>query len=363
MPLIAEAISDMQGDPRTVNKARSRQDWPLWQKVMDCEMQTLEDAGTWETVPCLPDQNIVSSKWVFQVKRKVDGSVDKYKARLVARGFTQVYGSNYFETYSLVTKLTTFQTILMLAAQQDWDINTFDFNGAYLNGELSEEDIYMKNLPGYDGEEGTVKHLKKSLYGLKQARWKWYDTLKRTLADLGFRISEVDPGVFHTCIGDDPVIIAVHVDDCAITSSSMKALQESKRHINECHSITDLGPIHWLLGIKITRDCDAHTITLSQESYIDTITQHFNLGDTKPINTPMIPTISYSTKDAPTDKTDAAHMAKVPYCKAIGSLMYTSVATRLDILFAVSTLLQFLENLGEAHWEAVKRVFQYLTGT
>src|SRR6266702_759951 len=362
-PLIAEAISDMQGDPRTVNEVRSRQDWPLWQKAMDREMQTLEDAGTWETVPRPPGRNIVGSKWVFRVKRKADGSVDKYKVRLVAQGFTQVYGSDYFETYSLVAKLTTFRTILALAAQQDWDIDTFDFNGAYLNGELSEEeDIYMKNPPGYDGEEGTVKHLKKSLYGLKQAGRKWYDTLQRTLADLGFRVSEVDPGVFHTRIGDDPVIIAVHVDDCAITSSSAKALQESKRCINERHSITDLGPIHWLLGIKITQDRDVRTIALSHESYIDTITWRFNLGDAKPINTPMIPTISYSTKDAPADKTDVARMAKVPYCEAIGSLMYASVATCPDISFAVSTLSQFLENPGEAHWEAVKRVFRYLAG-
>jgi len=164
-----------------------------------------------------------------------------------------VYGSNYFETYSPVAKLTTFRTILTLAAQQDWDIDTFNFNRAYLNGELSEEeDIYMKNLPSYNGEEGTVKHLKKSLYSLKQAGQKWYNTLKHTLANLGFRISEVDLGVFHTRIGDNPVIITVHVDDCAITSSSTKALQESKCRINEHHSITNLGPIHWLLGIKIT---------------------------------------------------------------------------------------------------------------
>ena len=361
---VASAISDSRGDPNTVNDAQSRTDWPLWQHAMDREMNTLNDAGTWETVPRPADRNIVGSKWVFRIKRKSDGDVDKYKARLVARGFTQIYGTDYFETYSPVAKLTSFRTILALAAREDWDIDCFDFDGAYLNGELSEdEEIYMENPPGYDEDDDTVKRLKKSLYGLKQAGRKWYDTLKRTLADLGFRVSNADPGVFHAHDGDHPTIIAVHVDDCAITGSSPELLQDYKQKINDRHSITDLGPIHWLLGIKVTRDREAHTISLSQESYIDTILNRFDLNEAKTIPTPIIPGILYSTKDAPADETEAARMAKIPYREAIGSLMYASVATRPDISFAVSTLSQFLENPGEAHWEAVKRIFRYLAGT
>ena len=221
----------------------------------------------------------------------------------------------------------------------------------------------MKNPPGYDEDDDTVKHLKKSLYGLKQAGRKWYDTLKRTLADLGFTVSDADPGVFHARIDDHPIIIAVHVDDCAITSSSGELMQDYKQKINARHSITDLGPIHWLLGIKVTRDREARTISLSQESYIDTIINRFELSEAKTIPTPIVPGISYSTKDAPADKTEATRMAKVPYREAIGSLMYAAVATRPDISFAVSTLSQFLENPGEVHWEAVKRVFRYLAGT
>ena len=363
-PIVAEVISDAQADPNSVDEARSRSDWPLWQRAMDREMKTLEDAGTWETVPRPAGRNIVGSKWVFRIKRKADGTIDKYKARLVARGFTQIYGMDYFETYSPVAKLTSFRTILTLAAREDWDIDSFDFDGAYLNGELGEnEDIYMKNPPSYDEDDSTMKHLKKSLYGLKQAGRKWYDTLKRTLADLGFRVSTADPGVFHRRIGDHPIIIAVHVDDCAITSSSPQLLRDCKRKINERHSITDLGPIHWLLGIKITRDRGLRTLALSQESFIDTIIRRFNLENAKAIPFPITPNVMYSTKDAPTDQTEAARMAKTPYRRAIGSLMYAAVATRPDISYAVSTLSQFLENPGETHWEAVKRVFRYLAGT
>jgi hypothetical protein len=363
-PTITDAIGDTHDDPNNVNEARSRSDWPLWQQAMDREMKTLEDAGTWETVPRPTNRNIVGSKWVFRIKQKADGTIDKYKARLVAQGFTQIYGTDYFETYSPVAKLTSFRTILALAARQDWDIETFDFNRAYLNRELSEEeDIYMKNPPGYDSNDGTVKHLKKSLYRLKQAGRKWYDTLKRTLADLGFCVSNADPGVFHAHVGNHPIIIAVHVDDCTITSSSGELLQDYKRKINAHHSITDLGPIHWLLGIKITRDRKARTISLSQESFINTIIRCFNLEEAKAIPFPITPNISYSTKDAPTDKTEAVRMANTPYRQAIGSLMYVAVATRPDISYAVSTLSQFLENPGELHWEAAKRVFRYLAGT
>jgi len=263
-----------------------------------------------------------------------------------------------------VAKLTSFQTILAIATRRDWDINSFDFNGAYLNGKLSEdEDIYMKNPPRYNNNNGMVKHLKKSLYGLKQAGRKWYDMLKCTLADLGFHISNTDPGVFHTHSGEHSTIIAVHVDDCAITSSSSELLQDYKQKINTCHSITNLGSIHWLLGIKITRDRSTQTISLWQQSYIDTIIQRFNLEDAKSIPTPMISGISYTVKDSPSDETKAAQMAKTPYCKAIGSLMYTSVATHPDISFTVSTLSQFLKNPGEGHWEVAKRVFRYLVGT
>jgi hypothetical protein len=363
MPIVTEVIGDARDDPSTIKEARSCTDWPLWLQVMDREIKTLKDAGTWESVPRPTGRNIVGSKWVFRIKRKSDGSVDKYKARLVAQGFTQVFGTDYFETYSPVAKLTSFRIILALAAREDWDIDCFDFDGAYLNRELGpDEDIYMKNPPGYDEDDETVKHLKKSLYGLKQAGRKWYDTLKRTLTDLGFCVSSADPGVFHVRVESHPILIAVHVDDCAITSSSGELMQDCKRKINARHSITDLGPIHWLLGIKVTRDRNARTISLSQESYIDTITHRFNLDKAKTIPTPMIPGISYSSKDGPTNETEAVHTAKVPYREAIGSLMYASVTTRPDISFAVSTLSQFLENPGEAHWEAVKRIFHYLSG-
>jgi len=182
--LIFAAIQEAEGDPKTLSEAQARSDWPRWKEAMDRELATLEKAETWSTVPCPPDKNVVGSKWVFRIKRKADGSIEKYKARLVARGFTQVYGVDYFDTFSPVAKLASFRTILAIAAKSDWEIKSFDFNGAYLNGELDEhEEIYMQFPPGYDTlKENMVKRLHKSLYGLKQAGRRWYDTLARALA-------------------------------------------------------------------------------------------------------------------------------------------------------------------------------------
>jgi len=117
---------------------------------MDRKIDTLEKARTWTTVLCPSGKNIVGSKWVFHIKRNSDGTIKKYKARLIARGFTQKLGVDYFDTFSPVVRLTSFRTILAITARNDWEIHTFNFNGAYLNGELNvNEDIFMQPPPGY----------------------------------------------------------------------------------------------------------------------------------------------------------------------------------------------------------------------
>ena len=190
-------------------------------------------------------------------------------------------------------------------------------------------------------------------------RRKWYDTLARALADLGFRVSSADSGVFHMKIKEHCLILAIHVDDCALTGSSSELIARYKEKINARYTLTDLGPIHWLLGFKKTRDRDTRTISLLLESFIDSILARFALQDVKSYATPMVPGVIYSRSDCPTSPAETDRVSKVPYREAIGSLMYASVSTRPDITFAVSTLSQFLDNPGDIHWEAVKRVLFY----
>ena len=221
----------------------------------------------------------------------------------------------------------------------------------------------MQSPPGYDSDTRTMKRLKKSLYGLKQAGCKWYDTLVRALMSLDFHVTHADPGVFYAHIGKEVLILAVHVDDCILTGSSSELITLYKQKLNNCYALTDLGPVHWFLGIKITRDRSACTISMSQASFVNTILSCFSMTDAKPYGSPMVPGIIYSQRDSPSSREEAKRMWRTPYRQAIGSLMYLAVATRPDIAFAISILSRFLNNPGNAHWQAVKHIFRYLKHT
>ena len=221
----------------------------------------------------------------------------------------------------------------------------------------------MQALPGVSPGDTSVKWLKKSLYGLKQAGRRWYDTLMQALAGLGFHTSQADPGVFYAHVEEQILILLIHIDNCILTGSSAKLIAEYKSKLNQCYALTDLGPVHWLLGIKITCNHLAWTISLAQRSYIDSILKCFSLTDAKAYAMPIVPGAVYSRGDSPANQAKDAHMKTVPYREAIGSLMYASITTWPDISFAVGMLSRFLDNPGRAHWESMKRIFRYLSGT
>ena len=202
------------------------------------------------------------------------GKVEQYKARLVAKGFTQVFGVDYYDTWAPVAKLRLILLLLATAAQNGWPIDMFDFHSTFLNGELdSDEEVYMEQPEEYEKSDRKwyICKLHKSLYGLKQAGRKWYDALCKALAKIGFTRSEADPAVFHAHKGNNVTILPCHVNDCTITENSQTLVQSYKDKLKNKYSLTDLGTADWLLGIKITRDLEAQTISLLQESYIDSI--------------------------------------------------------------------------------------------
>jgi Reverse transcriptase (RNA-dependent DNA polymerase) len=164
-------------------------------------------------------------------------------------------------------------------------------------------------------------------------------------------------------MGTDIIILAVHVDGCMLLGSSRRLIDEFKVQINKTYKISDLGAIHWLLGIKVTQDLPNHTILLLQHTYIDSIILWYNFTDLKPSAIPMDPCEPLLKPQLPTQLADIAQIKNVPYREAVCSLMYAAMGTQPDIAFAMSTVAQFLDNLGWAHWEAVKQIFRYLQGT
>jgi hypothetical protein len=363
---MATVVENAEGLTPTYEEAQKRPDWPKWEEAIRKELDSLEKMSTWRLVKRPPKTNVVDSKWVLRIKKNSAGEVDKYKARLVARGFTQIYGIDYYETYAPVARLTSFRLLLALAARNGWAVDNIDFDSAYLNSKLDEDEVvYLEQPPGYETKDRRewVLRLLKSLYGLKQGAKNWYDALYKALMELGFTRTEADHGVFYKEVGKHIIIFVVHVDDGMVTGSSVSLINKFKEDMNAKYRLTDLGAANWLLGIKITRDLVNKTLSLSQHAYIDAIITRFNFDDLRPSSIPIDPSAPLSKSQSPSKLEDIAKMRNVPYREAVGSLMYAAMGTRPDIAFATSTVAQFCDNPGWAHWEAVKRIYRYLKGT
>ena len=181
--------------------------------------------------------------------------------------------------------------------------------------------------------------------------------------ELGFTRCEADHGVFYKEVGKHIVIFLVLVDDGMVTGSDIKLIKKFKIDMNAKYRLTDLGAVNWLLGIKITRDLINQTLSLSQHAYINAIIMRFKFDDLKPSSIPIDPSAPLSKSQSPNKIEDITKMRSVPYREAVTSLMYAAMGMRPDIAFAMSTVAQFSDNFGWAHWEAVKRIYQYLKWT
>jgi len=360
--------SEMEAlEPPSLASARHSPDWVEWERAIHVELDVLNEAGTWEMVDAPEGANIVGSKWVFRAKKDAAGIVVRYKARLVAQGFSQVPGVDYFDTFAPVARLASIRTVLALAATENYEIHQIDIKGAYLNGVLtSDEVIYMKQPPGYPVSNipGQVCKLKKTLYGLKQSGRRWYQRLVEIMGKgLGFLRCDVDQAVFYRRKGNTLMIVLVHVDDCTIVATSILLITKFKIEIAKHVAISDLGELHWILGIEVKRIRENRTIHLSQCSYIESMLRRYGFDDLKPVSLPMETNIHLSSAQSPQTTQEIAQMRNIPYHEAVGSLMYASLGTRPDITYAVQTVSRFSKNPGLAHWEAVKRIFRYLKGT
>ena len=210
----------------------------------------------------------MGSKWVFHVKKDGTGNIIQYKACLIAQGFSQVPGIDYFDTFAPIAKLVLIQSVLALAATDNFELHQIDIKGAYLNGELTNREvIYMQQPPGYHAPNSSrfVCRLRKTLYGLGQSGQCWYQKLVDIMVThLGFQWCDVDQAVFFHREGRAIIIVLVHIDDCTVAAISIMLIANFKIQIAKHVQITNLGKLHWLLGIKIKHDHKRRTLHLSQ---------------------------------------------------------------------------------------------------
>jgi hypothetical protein len=194
---------------------------PNWRKAMDLEFGALKSNKTWHLVPPRENVNIIDSKWVYKIKRNLDVTIDKYKGRLVAKGFKQRYGVDYEDMFSPVVKAATFCLVLSLAVSEGWSLRQLDAHNVFLHG-VFEEEVYMWQPPGYEDKDAPhhLCKLDKALYGLKQAPSVWYSKLSAKLNSLGFVASKADRSLFSYSKGPCIVYLLVYVDDIIIASTS-----------------------------------------------------------------------------------------------------------------------------------------------
>ncbi|CAI7933633.1 unnamed protein product [Closterium sp. NIES-54] len=250
--------------------------------------QTLKSTGTYVDEVPPPGANIVDGTWIFRVKRP-PGSTLAFKARYVARGFSQRQGVDFFQTFSTTLKMTTLQVLLHIAAHRDYELHSLDFSTAFLQGSLHEE-IWLRHPPGFTGSfaVGTQWSLRRPVYGLRQAPREWHDTLRTTLVALEFAPSSTDPSLFlRTDTTLPSFCVLVYVDDLVFATNDTEALALVKAELQERHTCTDLGELRSYLGLQITRDRARRTITLTKSHMVHQVLHRFAFQFSSPQPTPL----------------------------------------------------------------------------
>lgn len=339
-------------EPESFEKAQKHE---VWVKAMKDEIRMIEKNQTWELVDLPKDRDVIGVKWIFKTKFNQDGSMQKHKARLVARGFTQKPGIDFFETFAPVARLETIRTLIALAAQKNWLIYQLDVKSAFLNGVL-EEEVYVEQPQCFlvEGGEDKVYKLKKALYGLKQAPRTWYAEIDKYFSHSGFQKSQNEPTLYILKNGASILIVSLYVDDLIFTGNDEHLVQQFKKNMMSTYEMSDLGLLHYFLGIEVSQT--ENGIFISQKKYAENILKKLNLLGRKSVATPWIA----NEKKRKFDGAKKADAKK--YRSLVGSFLYLT-ATRPDIMFAASLLSRYMKEPSQIHFRAAKRVLRYLQGT
>lgn len=323
--------------------------------AMQQEYDALIKNSTWSLVPKMKDMNMISTKWLFRVKYNKDGTVERYKARLVARGFQQTAGVDYFNTFSPVIKPATLRNVFTLAILKGWIIQHVDINNAFLHGELKET-VYITQPEGFQSSAFPhhICKLNKALYGLKQAPKAWYDQLKGFLIEYGLVHSTTDHCLFHGQKNGNTLILLVYVDDILITSDDATQVQMLITDLNLRFSLKHMGVVNHFLGIEAL--VTPSSITLTQTKYIKDILNKTSLQHCSSCPTPICPGLNLSLHDS------EPFSQPTLYRSVIGTLQYLTI-TRPNISFVVNKISQFLNAPTQNHWKACKRILRYLKGS
>ncbi|GJW48229.1 retrotransposon protein, putative, ty1-copia subclass [Tanacetum coccineum] len=326
----------VENEPTSYREAVTSSEGQQWREAIKSEIESILQNHTWELVDLPPGCKPLGYKWIFKKKMKADGTIDKYKARLVIKGYRQREGLDYFDTYSPVTRITSIRMILAIAALRNLEVHQMDVKTAFLNGDL-EEEIYMNQPEGFIAprQEGKVCRLVKSLYGLKQAPKQWHQKFDHTMLESGFKINECDKCVYVKDTSSGYVILCLYVDDMLIVGSNDKMIKSTKDMLKSKFDMKDMGLADEASELKIIIRTQ-NGLVLSQAHYVDKILNTHNAGDSGQARTPIDTRMHLS-------KNRGLGFAQLEYSMIIGMLMYCLITDTIrdmdcinDIRSAVS---------------------------
>lgn len=222
---------------------------------MKDEFSSLEKNHTWTLTELPLGKNVLGGKWIFKIKYNPDGSVERYKAKLVAKGYSQVYGVDFSKTFSPVVKLTSTRVLMALAAQNNLRLHQMDVKTPFMNGLLDEE-VNMSLPEGLNisSEKNMVCKLNKSIYGLKQSSRQWYQRIDSFLLQIAFTRANAEQNVYVHSQENAFVYLALHVDDCILASDFLQLLTNFKEKLKTEFDMVDLEEIHHCLGMQVDRN-------------------------------------------------------------------------------------------------------------
>jgi hypothetical protein len=365
-PDISEIIDEP--DPITMKDIMKSPNKDLWLRSMKSELNSLIENKVLMLTEKPINTKLLKTKWVYKLKRDHLNLPIKVKSRIVAKGYLQQQGVDYDEIFSPVVKHKSIKMLLALAAEFNLKIHQVDFTTAFLNAHL-QEDLYIAipselNENNIDANKYCYK-LNKALYGLRQSPLKWNRLLTDTLLELGYKQSEYDPCIFIKYIPghDIPIIISVYVDDLLIfvKPELLRIWLNDKEIIKSKYKIDDIGEANYCLKMKINRLQNG--LKIDQQGYIISLLEQFGMTKHKPLENPSMSldmTDPYLFNNDELKLNESEHAL---YRSIIGSLIYLSNTTRIDITFATNLLARFSHCPTKRHLKAAKQILQYLIWT
>ena len=367
-----------------VKDAISGNETDEWKQAIRSEFVSLIKNKTWELVDRPNDQNVIGSRLILKNKFNTNGTLERRKARVVAKGYSQRPGIDFKETFAPVARLSSIRMLTALAIEYEMEIHQLDVTTAFLNGDI-EEDIYIEmpemfqeileemvaenqhKKQDYKEEEkdaelmleearkgDKVCRMKKAIYGLKQASHQWHKKFNEILKQLGFEPLSSDICVYVSRRNTDTMLVATYVDDILLFSTNLEWMSEFKQDLKQNIDVKDLGNVSYCLGLEFRRENGK--MKISQKTYIQDLLKRFGMEDSKPVTTPLDVGMKLQKPEKCSNENN-------PYRELVGALMYLAVGTRPDIAYSVNYLSQFNTCHQKEHWTAAKRILRYLRGT